>query len=137
MAILIPIDVLLIMSLAFIPYVTRKTELFGFTLPSEKTDMSQLMALRASYRNQMLVAGAALIVASIVLATTLAPDSALSINLVSALIFTYLIVGFLLYLPKHFKMLSLQKEQGWDSPSVPAVIVADTRPAGTDAVSPT
>lgn len=136
LAILIPVDVMMILCLTFIPYVTRKTELFGVTVPADKTNIPELRVLRASYRNLMLIAGLILIAASIWLTTSIESDSPQSMTVFLALIFAYLIAGFLIYLPKHFKMLSLKKEFGWDTASAPAVVVADTKPAAADVISP-
>lgn len=135
LAILIPIDLLVIVAFAFTPYVTRKTELFGVTIPADKTNLPELMALRAAYRNQMLVVGAVLIIASIALAILLGPESPLSMTLYMVLVFAYILLGFLLYLPKYFKMRTIEQDYGWNIPVQPVVAVADTKPAASDVIS--
>ncbi|MDR2673130.1 MAG: hypothetical protein LBC35_07645 [Coriobacteriales bacterium] len=62
LAMLLTIDLLLILCFAFVPYYTRRTELFGVSLPAEHSRDAQLMRLRASYRNQLLIGGALLLI---------------------------------------------------------------------------
>ncbi|MDR3052642.1 MAG: DUF5808 domain-containing protein [Coriobacteriales bacterium] len=135
-ALLVIIDLFLIMSFAFVPYVTRKTELFGVTFQAEKTNEPQLVRLRASYRNQMLLGGVALVVSSVALGLLLGWESVLSVVLWIVVMSLYLLAAFVLYLPKHRRMKQLKHENGWDAEQAPAVIVADTSLVTKDVVSP-
>ncbi|GHT79374.1 membrane protein [Actinomycetota bacterium] len=136
LALLIILDILLIVCFAFIPYVTRKTELFGVSIPSEKTSEPELMKLRASYRNQLLAGGVVLIAVSVALQFLGNWESFGTVIIWLVVVFLYLAAAFLLYLPKHRQMKSIKHAQAWDTPVTPAVIVADTTPATKDVVSP-
>jgi uncharacterized membrane protein len=136
LTILLIIDVLLIVSCAFIPYITRKTELFGVTLPAEKTDDPELVRLRASYRNQLLIGGVVLLVASVVAGLLVGFDSNGFVITWIVVMSLYLIGTFVLYLPKHRRMQAIKRERGWDTTPTPAVIVADTTPVTRDVISP-
>jgi uncharacterized membrane protein len=131
-------DLLLVVCFAFIPYVTRRTELFGVTLPAAHSRDPQLMRLRASYRNQLLVAGALLVALSVWLGLAYPLDATAPFFIWIAAVFVYLFVSFALYLPKHFAMRRIKVERGWDI--VPAdkagVVLADTAPPARDVVSP-
>ncbi|MDR3070647.1 MAG: DUF5808 domain-containing protein [Propionibacteriaceae bacterium] len=136
LAVLLIVDVLLIASCAFTPYVTRKTELFGVTLPSAHTNDPELALMRAGYRNQLLASGVALIAASLALGLYLDWKSALAPILWVGLVFAYLIAAFVLYLPKHRQMKRIKQSKNWDTDADAAVIVVDTTPATQDVVSP-
>jgi uncharacterized membrane protein len=135
LAILIIIDLLVILGSAFTPYITRTTELFGVSIPTKVSKEPQLMRLRVAYRNQMLVGGALLLAASVVQGLLTDWESVEAILLWTALLFAYLIAAFVLYLPKHRRMKVIKRENGWELPTVPAVVVADTTPVTKDAVS--
>jgi uncharacterized membrane protein len=138
LAIMLITDLLLVVCFAFIPYVTRRTELFGVTLPAAHSRDPLLMRLRASYRNQLLVAGALLVALSVWLGLAYPADADAPLFIWVAAIFIYLLLSFALYLPKHFAMKRVKAERGWDS--VPAdktgVVLADTASPARDVVSP-
>ncbi|MDR1087940.1 MAG: DUF5808 domain-containing protein [Coriobacteriales bacterium] len=138
LAILLIADLLLITCFAFIPYVTRRTELFGVTLPAEHSRDPELMRLRASYRNQMLVAGALLVALSVWLGLAYPLDDTTPSFVYLAAVCVYLLLSFALYLPKHYVMKHIKAQRGWDL--VPTdkteVVLADTTPPARDVVSP-
>lgn len=136
LVILLITDLLLIVSFSFTPYITRKTELFGVSLPAEKTNLPELAALRSSYRNQMLVCGVVLVVVSLAIGLTATLESIWAFVVWLSLIFVYLILSFAFYLPRHRAMRQIKTEQGWAIETKPAVIVADTTPAKADTISP-
>ncbi|MDR1014861.1 MAG: DUF1648 domain-containing protein [Coriobacteriales bacterium] len=138
LAILLIVDLLLITCFAFIPYVTRRTELFGVTLPAQHSRDPQLMRLRASYRNQLLAVGALLVALSAWLGLAYPLDAMAPFFIYMAAVFIYLLVSFALYLPKHFTMKRIKVERGWDVVPVDktGVILADTAPPACDVVSP-
>jgi uncharacterized membrane protein len=138
LAILLIADLLLIICFAFIPYATRRTELFGVTLPAAHSRDPQLMRLRASYRNQLLAAGVLLVALSVWLGLAYPLDAVVPSFIYMAAVFIYLFVSFALYLPKHFAMKRIKVERGWDVVPVDktGVILADTAPLARDVVSP-
>jgi len=133
---LLLMDALVILSFSFTPYITRKTELFGVSIPSDKSGLPDLNRLRASYRNQMLGVGAVLLVGSVVLALLGGWEDVWVFWAWIAAIFVYLLLGFILYLPKHRTMKLLKAERGWADEQKPAVVVADTTPSSKDVISP-
>jgi len=133
---LVLMDGLLVLSFAFVPYVTRKTELFGVSVPSSEIDRPELAALRASYRNQMLVAGAALTVISIAIAALLPEWSNASLFIWLGAVVAYLLVTLVLYMPKHKTMKQLKAAQLWDTTPQKVIVTASTTPASQDTVSP-
>jgi uncharacterized membrane protein len=137
-AVFIPLDLLIVLSFAFIPWVTRKTELFGVTIPAQHSADPELQSLRRSYRNQMLAGGVALIALSVALFILLPPESVLTIVLWTLALLGYLALAFVAYLPKYFKMRAIKKSRQWDMAPAdkPAVILADTAPPSRDTISP-
>ncbi|MDR1713307.1 MAG: DUF5808 domain-containing protein [Coriobacteriales bacterium] len=129
-------DILLIVSFAFVPYVTRKTELFGVSIPSEQTRLPQLMRERAIYRNQLLVGGAVLVILSLLLIWRTDPSSPWMIGIWLSAACIYLLAAFLLYLPRHRALQRIKQEQGWDAPTQKSVVIADTTPYSKDTIHP-
>jgi uncharacterized membrane protein len=137
-AILAVLDLLLVICFAFIPFVTRKTELFGVRIPADQTTHPRLVALRRSYRNQMLAAGAALVALTVLPGFVLGPQDPTALAIYLTGIFTYLLLAFLLYLPKHRAMKQIKAQNGWDKAPAdkPATIPAATAPSTRDVISP-
>ncbi len=59
--ILIACDILCIFAFAVTPYFTRKTELFGVSLPSSEIGRPELSAMRKAYLRVMLTTGDAIL----------------------------------------------------------------------------
>jgi uncharacterized membrane protein len=137
LAIFLIIDALLILSFAFTPYVTRKTELFGVSLPASETNRPELSGMRRAYRNISLLIGAIMIVAHVILSMIYKME-AKQIIADFIIIVGMLIVYFLLYLAFHNKMKAFKKTQDWSNAGsggdVPVLIV-DTEPASKESFS--
>ncbi|GHU87668.1 membrane protein [Clostridia bacterium] len=128
------VDLLVILPTALIPYFTRKTELFGVSLPASQSDNPACKKLRAAYCSIMLALGAVLL-----LSTWLIMDDDVKTLLAAmGVMCGYLVVSFVLYLFMHNKMLALKATQKWQSPydGVPAVVMATAEPRGGELVSP-
>lgn len=127
--------VVLIFSLSFTPYVTRKTELFGINIPSSETDNPEAKKLRRLYRDITIFIGfIALAVQLIFFFFTKISDQS-QINIFLVMIFVYLIASFLVYLFFHNKMKLLKVKLGWtdvEDAEDSAPIVVDTTPIDKD-----
>ncbi|MDR1834169.1 MAG: hypothetical protein LBQ92_05925, partial [Propionibacteriaceae bacterium] len=110
---LIIMDVLVIFSLAFVPYVTRKTELFGVSVPSEQIDIPELMALKRRYRNVMLGLGALLIAGTCVFGANADFTTPSSVFVLVGAMLGYVVAAFIAYLPCHFAMKRVKAAKGW------------------------
>ncbi|GHU95301.1 membrane protein [Clostridia bacterium] len=132
--IMLLVDLLVVLPSAFIPYFTRKTELFGVSLPAAQSDNPVCKKLRAIYCSIMLVLGAAMLISTGLLMT----DTLRSMVIALVVMFGYLMVSFILYLFMRNKMLTLKAAQKWQSPyeGVPAVVMATAEPRGNELVSP-
>jgi uncharacterized membrane protein len=120
---------------AFVPYITRKTELFGVTIPSAMAGEAACRALRASYRSRMLGAGLLFTAAATAGAVFLGLDSLGGMILFLGLTLAYLGLSFGLYLTRHGRAKRLKAEMGWEVEAAAAVLVADTASQG-DTLSP-
>ncbi|MDR0854703.1 MAG: DUF5808 domain-containing protein [Clostridiales Family XIII bacterium] len=131
-------DLLLILSFAFTPYVTRKTELFGVSLPASESDRPELRKMRASYRNTALLIGAIMLASQVMLMMLFNSESKQVISYL-VLIFGFIIVYFALYLVFHGKMKAFKKAQNWNkagSGGDEPVLIVDTEPAAKESFSP-
>ena len=132
---LIVIDIVIIGACAFVPYITRKTELFGVSLPSSEIDLPQLGKLRAGYRNTMLILGVVFIIASAVIGAFGDWSDLWALYAWLGLMALYLVASFVFYLTRHKTMKRIKAEMGWADIQKPAVVVASTTPAAKDVIS--
>ncbi|MCL2631655.1 MAG: DUF5808 domain-containing protein [Coriobacteriia bacterium] len=135
-AFLVLTDALLIVPLAFTPYVTRKTELFGVSVPMLESNHPRLRSLRASYRNQMLLFGLALLLSTIILALISPAWSNISLFVWLGTIAVYLVISFALYLPKHRAMKQIKQSELWQDDHHTAVVTASIEAPSKDTASP-
>lgn len=103
----IPVGILL----AYMPYLTRRTENFGVSIPASMYDRDDFQTMRTQYKRNMLISlgitTAILGVLCFILTTEML------YILFSIIIFLYLISGFLLYLPFHNKMKRIKQTEDW------------------------
>lgn len=133
--ILIICDVIVIIAMAATPFLTRKTELFGVSLPSSEINRPELSAMRRSYLLITLVFGAVLLILNVVLFRIITNESTL-VGAFVALIFGYIIVEFLVYLAWHRKMKAFKNTQPWRThgnaraaaPDIKSVIESNIEP---------
>lgn len=111
------VPILIIM--VYIPYVTRKTESFGVSIPEEVYHSDELKAIRKRYAVQMGVFGLIVLVALSVLSAFfkrtpegIAPAIAL---------FVLLIGPFIVYLKFHYQMKRLKAQRDWKQARVEAI----------------
>jgi len=144
------VDVLVIVCVAFMPFLTRKTELFGVSIPSGETNRWELTAMRRGYRNIMVIVGLAMIAAQLFFQLNPALNGGLTLEQASDLegnglsfvmpfvviVCAYCVFGFLLYLHYHKCTKSYKKKFGWyEAEKTAPVLVADTAPAYKETIS--
>jgi uncharacterized membrane protein len=107
-------NVMVVFAFSITPFVARKTELFGVSLPSAEIDRPELSAFRRSYLLMTLVSGAVLIVLTIML-FYLTQNEMTQIKWFLILLFVYIGVDFLIYLFFHRKMKAFKATQQWQA----------------------
>lgn len=99
-------------AMAIIPFVTRKTENFGVSIPESYYDRQDFKTMRKQYTSITL--GIGLLFFVILLNYDFLSHQNNSTLLFPILIITYLILSFVIYLPFHFKMKKLKSAEAWD-----------------------
>ena len=131
-------DLILIISFAFLPYITRKTELFGVSIPSGETNNTLLVGMKRSYRNISLLVGLLMIVSHVVCAMAGLTENQLVVVFI-VLITLYLLVMFVIYLKYHTKMKAFKAQQTWRNAGKEdgdAILIVDTDPIKNEVISP-
>ena len=105
-------NVLIVFAFAVTPFVTRKTELFGVSLPSSEIKRFELSEMRRAYLRAVLMSGAALIAVNIILFLIISHEMAQT-RIYLILIFAYVAVAFMIYLVFHKKMVAFKAAQPW------------------------
>lgn len=103
----------LLLSLAFMPYWTRKTENFGVSIPEDEYFRADFKKLRFQYTRNLVGIHLILSVMLIVLSKYLVEDKLFIAFIV--LLTLYLLLSFLLYLPPHFQMKRVKEKENWFS----------------------
>ena len=141
--IFIIVDILLILTMAFTPYVTRKTEVFGVSLPANERGNLDLKKLCASYRNISIIIGAVFFGIQILLAGFEA-DEMRQVFILTLGVIIYIGVSFAIYFIYHKRMRAFKENQVWHSygradakaeVAGEPVLIADTDPAGNESPS--
>lgn len=97
--------------IAFTPYITRKTESFGVTIPSDLYKHKTIEAYRKRYAKQTLAIGLVYVLLLIILSFSVRETVWIGIFPIS--VFVYLIIAFLIYLQYHKKMKLLKERENW------------------------
>jgi uncharacterized membrane protein len=123
-------------ALSFTPYITRKTELFGVTIPAAVWGHEKCRSLRSSYRKTALAAGILFTAAGGAGSVFLPMDTMVGAAFFIAAIFLYLAISFALYLVQHYRAKRLKADMGWTADAETAVLVVDTEAPQGDTLSP-
>lgn len=107
----ISIIFLVTLSLAFIPYWTRKTENFGVSIPASQYNRSDFKAMRKKYTTSLVIIN--LILFSILIIASFKLQESTIIILFNCVIVIYIIFTFLFYLPFHFQMKKIKEKENW------------------------
>lgn len=108
---------------AFMPYITRKTDSFGVSMPQEEYDNPEVIGIRKSYRNSVLAFGVVLAVFALVTAFSGREQAMLVFLPVGTCI--QLAVMFIFYMVGHRRMKALKQKSNWLSQK-PQLVVVDT-----------
>lgn len=115
------IFILLVIITAITPYVTRKTESFGVSVPSDMYNYPQIQRLRKSYLYQSLTIGIFFVVLFLIIETQVKED--VFVLIYSAGIFAYLILTFFVYYKYHKRMKQLKEKENWKEKKKEVVVV--------------
>lgn len=108
--------------LAFMPYLTRRTESFGITIPEDIYNSVQLRSMRKKYTIQAILILAVLFIGFAVLSyKAITPERATTIFGIGL----GLLIGclFVLYLKYHFTMKRLKADHKWEQEKPQAVVI--------------
>lgn len=97
--------------IAFTPYFTRKTELFGVSIPASLNDREDFNQMKKRYALITISLLLVILITLISLSFFLTLDT-LHIVLIS-LLFGYIFGAFIVYLPFHKKMKQIKQEENW------------------------
>jgi uncharacterized membrane protein len=132
--ILLAVLFLLVLGLtAWTPYVTRRTELFGVSIPSAAADNEKCRNLRAAYRRRTLLAGG-ILGAAAALGILLSRDADRAFFIGISAVAGCLLLGFVFYLAGRRGAKGLKGEMETAGETVQLVV--DTAPPAGDTLSP-
>lgn len=114
----------IILVLATIPYLTRKTENFGVSIPESMYGRDDFKAMRKKY--SLLLTSIGLLTTVILFIIGLQVSEATAYIIYSVLIIVFIIGSFLLYLPFHFKMKQIKQAENWQAARTQSLII-DTK----------
>ena len=104
-------DISTLAALAITPYITRKTQSFGISIPEEEYNHPEVKQLRKNYRDRVLLIGGCISVGTLIPALALQSDAA-----VMAIPFGMLLLiplMFVFYLGGHKSMKALKEQNRW------------------------
>lgn len=105
------IFLLLIFMTSFTPYVTRKTESFGITIPSEYYNHAEIVGYRKSYAKQSGIIGLLFFILLIVLAFPVSEQTWTIFYIIG--LFAYIAITFFIYYQFHKRMKQLKEKENW------------------------
>ena len=110
---------------ALFPYVSRRTILFGVSVPEDTYHDPRVFAMRRAYRNGVLIAGALFVAAQALLYYLGGLSEAAQAVWLTILIFINLFVNGGIYLRAYRGMKSLKAQEGWNK-DAPQIVTVDT-----------
>lgn len=106
---------------ACIPFLTRKTENFGVSIPLSMYDRADFKAMRKKYALILFACGLIAVLFLVIFSFKLSV-TAFSI-LYSFVLIVFLIISFLLYLPFHIKMKQIKLHENWQADRTQSLVV--------------
>ncbi|MDK2799390.1 MAG: hypothetical protein PWP27_1460 [Clostridiales bacterium] len=106
---------------AVTPYITRKTESFGVSIPEEIYYIPEVKKIRSQYKNRVLLSGGIIAVISLILDFISSAKS--TVLFLSIGLFVQLAVMFVFYIKGHRKMKVLKKSNNWTANKLQRVVV--------------
>lgn len=110
---------------ALFPYVSRRTLIFGVSVPEDTYHDPRVVSLRRAYRNGVLIAGAVFVAAQALLYYLGDLTETAQAVWLSVLIFVNLFVNEAIYLRAYNGMKRLKDKEGWDQ-DAPQLVTVDT-----------
>ncbi|TCP31796.1 putative membrane protein [Scopulibacillus darangshiensis] len=101
----------------FTPFLTRKTESFGVSIPSDAFDSTDLTAMRKKYALS-LAAFSVIIFAALAFISTYFAEAAFPVGLI-----LFLVLSYMMYLRFHFRMKNYKREQNWQETRRQTVVI--------------
>jgi len=129
--IFLPIMAMLTAILAFTPYLTRKTEAFGVSIPASEFNNEQINSYRRAYRNKTIIAGVIFILLSLLIMAVFPSFAPVCISFA----FFMLAANFLIYYKYHKLMKLLKQQNDWQRQTTSEIAV-DVSPSGSSYISP-
>src|SRR5699024_9561099 len=108
----------------FIPYMTRKTENFGISIPEHLYNRMDFKKMRKKYTSYLFVVFVLLLIIASLLFYVL-PEK-LSILFISIVIMLELVASFVLYLWFHFEMKKIKQGENWTQENKQGVVIDTT-----------
>lgn len=108
----------------FIPYLTRKTESFGVSIPEDVYHSEELKGIRKQYAGITGFLGIIVLALFLFLGSSYVNDENTFSLLFSIGIFIYLIISFLIYFKFHRQMKALKKQKKWSEEKSQVVFVS-------------
>lgn len=108
-------------SLAFIPYWTRKTENFGVSIPESLYHRPDFKAMRKKYTISLIVINTVLF--SIVIFSSFHLEEKTLTVFLTIAILLYVLLTFFLYLPFHFQMKNIKVKENWNDHFKQTIVV--------------
>ena len=106
---------------AMIPFVTRRTENFGVSIPESLYDRTEFRNMRKKYAGTLIILGLLLCVFIIICSLFLSTN--VIYIMLTAAILIFVLCSFGLYLPYHFKMKQIKEKEGWHTEKHQSVVV--------------
>ncbi len=103
------------------PYITRKTESFGVSIPTDKYHDKDILLIRNKYRNSVVLFGG--IIAIIALVSIFTIPSKYAIFFITAAMLIQMGVMSIFYLKSHKKMKKLKNEKQWSKDRIETVVI--------------
>lgn len=126
MILLILIFIPISMTLAVIPFVTRKTENFGVSIPASMYERDEFKIMRKKYAFFTVIAGFVFIGLLLIIGYTFTVHPDTMGIIVAIFTFVYLMISFLIYLPFHLNMKKIKEKENWQTAHKQAMVV-DTK----------
>ncbi|WP_245835669.1 DUF1648 domain-containing protein [Virgibacillus ndiopensis] len=120
---LIAIMVPVFISLMFIPYLTRRTESFGVTIPEEVYISPELKGMRKQYVLVTGILSLLVIVVFFLLSSSFRNDEEMMSIQFGILIGAYIIFSFIVYIVFHRNMKKIKQEKNWSEQKSQLVVI--------------
>lgn len=98
-------------ALALMPFLTRKTENFGVSIPETMYDRQQFKKMRLQYSITLIIFLIIFTIALLLIGNYVNENTLITIYVLTT--FVYLFLSFLIYLPFHFKMKKIKQYEKW------------------------